>query len=170
MRPSPALADPAKARRRLRSAVAIVVLQAVAGVFFVIDSVSDVELSPRGILAELSWFEVLVAAALLASVILGARLVRQLFREVRDRDRVIALARGALADVVAERFADWKFSASEADVAMFALKGCSSAEIARLRGSAEGTVRAQLSQVYAKAGVTSRSMFVALFIEELLED
>ena len=99
---------------------------------------------------------------------LSARLARQLFLEAIERERVIAIARGALAEVIAARFAEWRLSAAETDVALFALKGCSITEIAALRGSAEGTVRSQLSQVYAKAGVTSQTMFVALFVEELL--
>ena len=52
--------------------------------------------------------------------------------------------------------------------ALFALKGCDVAEIAQLRGAAQGTVRAQLSQVYAKAGVTSQAGLVSLFLEDLL--
>lgn len=59
-------------------------------------------------------------------------------------------------------------TAAECDVALFALKGCDAAEIARLRGAAQGTVRAQLSQVYAKAGVTSQAGLVSLFLEDLL--
>jgi DNA-binding CsgD family transcriptional regulator len=41
-------------------------------------------------------------------------------------------------------------------------------EIARLRGSAAGTVRAQLARVYAKANVESHSGLIALFLDELL--
>ena len=157
-------------RRRLRSAIAIVVLQTIAGIFFVLDSITDVELSPGGMLSDFSWLEVAIAIIMLAGIALGARLTRQLFVEARDREQVIAAAQGALAEVIAARFGGWKLSAAETDVAMFALKGCTIAEIARMRGSAEGTVRAQLSQVYAKASVTSQSMFVALFVEELLAD
>ena len=54
-------------------------------------------------------------------------------------------------------------------MALFALKGCDVAEIAELRGAATGTVRSQLSQIYAKAGVTSQAMLVSLFIEDLLD-
>jgi len=45
-----------------------------------------------------------------------------------------------------------KYSAAQADVAMFALKGCTVAEIADIPSAAQGMVRAQLSQVYAKRG------------------
>ncbi|MGY6636827.1 MAG: hypothetical protein ACXIUO_06810 [Erythrobacter sp.] len=42
-------------------------------------------------------------------------------------------------------------------------------EIAALRGSAASTVRAQLTRAYAKAGVTSQSELIALFLEDLIE-
>ena len=67
------------------------------------------------------------------------------------------------------KFQGWGLSASEAEVALFAIKGFQVAEIARLRGLASGTVRSQLRQVYAKAGVNSRSMLLALFFDDLLE-
>jgi DNA-binding CsgD family transcriptional regulator len=60
-------------------------------------------------------------------------------------------------------------TAAEADVALFAIKGCDAAEIAHLRGAALGTVRAQLTRVYAKAGVNSQSALVALFLDELID-
>ncbi|HZV18641.1 MAG TPA: helix-turn-helix transcriptional regulator [Sphingobium sp.] len=54
-------------------------------------------------------------------------------------------------------------------MALFALKGCDAQDIAELRGAAAGTVRAQLTRVYAKAGVGSQSSLVALFLEELID-
>ena len=69
---------------------------------------------------------------------------------------------------IAVRFGEWGLTAAEGDVALFALKGCDAAEIARLRGAAQGTVRAQLSQVYAKAGVSSQAGLVSLFLDDLL--
>ena len=69
-----------------------------------------------------------------------------------------------------DRFADWGLSSAEADVALFALKGCSIAQIAALRDAAQGTVRAQLSQVYAKAGVSSQPMLMSLFLDDLMSD
>jgi hypothetical protein len=47
-----------------------------------------------------------------------------LFLEADERERVITVARGAVAEVVAQRFAEWALSAAESDVALFALKGC----------------------------------------------
>ncbi|MEE2868759.1 MAG: helix-turn-helix transcriptional regulator, partial [Pseudomonadota bacterium] len=41
---------------------------------------------------------------------------------------------------------------------------------AQLRGAAQGTVRAQLTRIYAKAGVSGRHQFAAWFVEDLLQD
>ena len=39
-----------------------------------------------------------------------------------------------------------------------------------LRGAAQGTVRAQLTRIYAKAGVSGRAQFGAWFVEDLLDE
>jgi DNA-binding CsgD family transcriptional regulator len=54
-------------------------------------------------------------------------------------------------------------------VALFALKGCTAQDIARIRSTAEGTVRAQLTRIYAKAGVASQAGLVSLFFDDLLD-
>lgn len=144
---------------------AIVVVQAVAAVFFVADAIGDVAMG--GITGHIL-IEALIAVALLAGVGLGAWHTRVLLAEAQRRERALAVASGALADHIAQRFADWGLTAAESDVALFALKGCDAAEIAALRGAAQGTVRAQLSQVYAKAGVTSQAGLVSLFLDDLL--
>lgn len=156
---------------RIRFAVALLALQALAAAFFVADSLFDAgEQSTSGALAALSWLEVGLAVALLGGIVVGAVLVRRLMIEARRREQALALARGALGEVVAARFGEWRLSPAEADVGLFALKGLGISDIARLRGSAEGTVRAQLSQVYAKAGVTSQAMLMSLFLEDLISD
>lgn len=144
---------------------AVVAIQAVAATFFVADAVGDV--ATGGVTAHLV-IEGLVAFALLAGVVLGARHMRLLIAEARRREQALAVASGALGAHIARRFADWGLTPAEADVALFALKGCDAAEIAQMRGAAQGTVRAQLSQVYAKAGVASHAGLVSLFFEDLL--
>ena len=151
-------------RQTLLVAVVIAV-QAVAAVFFVADALGDV--SEAGITAHIA-IEVLIAFALLAGVILGAWHLRVLLAQAERREQALAVASGALAEHIAVRFGEWGLTAAEGDVALFALKGCDAAEIARLRGAAQGTVRAQLSQVYAKAGVSSQAGLVSLFLDDLL--
>jgi DNA-binding CsgD family transcriptional regulator len=157
-------------RREIRFACVMVALQILAAGFFVADSMVDAGESAGPVVSALSWVEVGLALTLLIGIGFGVTLVRRMIIEARQRERALAMARGALGEVVAERFAEWGCTPSEYDVALFALKGMSISDIARMRGSAEGTVRAQLSQVYAKAGVTSQTIFVALFIEDLISD
>ena len=143
----------------------VVVVQAVAAVFFVADALGDV--TESGITVHIV-IEAVIAFALLMGVFLGAWHMRLLLAEAQRREQALAVAQGALVQHIEARFADWGLTAAESDVALFALKGCDAAEIARLRGAAQGTVRAQLSQVYAKAGVTSQAGLVSLFLDDLL--
>jgi len=154
--------------REVAIAIAIVVLQAVAAVFFVIDSIDEIMVEATNGVTLGVIMECLIAVALLAGVVIGARHTRKLMLEAGRLESALAVARGALAEHVNNRFAEWQLSAGEAEVALFALKGCSVSEIAELRNSASGTVRSQLSQVYAKAGVTSQSALVSLFFDDLL--
>lgn len=50
--------------------------------------------------------------------------------EARQRDQVMMLARGAMAGLVKERFAAWRLTSAESEVALFALKGFDIGEIA----------------------------------------
>jgi len=96
-------------------------------------------------------------------------LAGELYAEAKEREATLALARGALGELIRQRFADWKLTPGETEVALFALKGCAIAEIATLRGTSAGTVRSQLSQVYAKSGVSSQPMLMSLFLDDLLD-
>lgn len=167
--PQPATEGTPLTDRRIAGPVAILVLQAVAAIYFVIDGVDDlVGQAGRGFSLEIA-MECIVAFALLGGVVVGSRHVTRITEELRHKDRALANARGALAEHIALRFQEWSLTPGEGEVALFALKGCDVAEIARLRGAAAGTVRSQLSQIYAKAGVSSQAMLVSLFIDDLLE-
>lgn len=151
------------ALRRVWIAALVVSLQSVAAIYFIVDAVQE---SGVGALAV---NDILVALALLAGSLFGGMMVRRLLDEARRHAAALAIARGAMGELIEERFAAWGLSPSEAEVALFALKGCTIAEIAQLRGSASGTVRSQLSQVYAKAEVSGQPMLMSLFLDELVE-
>jgi DNA-binding CsgD family transcriptional regulator len=158
----------AKARSIERKATGIsilVALQALACAFFLADLVGDVLADGIGLHLAI---EGMAAIALLVAVVLGSLQVRSLIAAARRDEAAVAAAQGAMSDLITLRFAEWQLTAAEADVALFALKGCDITEIAALRGSAAGTVRAQLTRVYAKAGVDSQSALIALFLEELI--
>ncbi|MBC7740336.1 MAG: helix-turn-helix transcriptional regulator [Candidatus Saccharibacteria bacterium] len=69
----------------------------------------------------------------------------------------------------ADLFRGWHLTPTEQDVASFTIKGCSIAEIARLRGSAEGTIKTHLNAIYRKSGVTGRAQLVSVLVEDLLQ-
>lgn len=74
-------------------------------------------------------------------------------------DRLQA-ARPDAASSVRDAFARTKLTAREAEVALLALKGLSSPEIAQVLGMSDKTVRQHLSRVYEKHGVSSRGELV----------
>lgn len=146
---------------------AFMLLQTVAAIFFVADATSDL-LADRG--APHTVLEALVAVVLVLGVFFGGWQLRQTLERMRAQERALGTARGELAQVVAAQFTEWGLTPAERDVGLLALKGLDVSEIAELRGAAQGTVRAQLTRIYAKAGVSNRAQFGAWFVEDLLHD
>ncbi len=144
----------------------VVALQSMAALFFTIDVLNDASKSEG--MAHLA-IEGLAVAALLVAIVVGAYQIRSLVLAARQDELAVALARGAASELIQLRFAQWKLTRAEADVALFALKGCDVQQIAELRGAAEGTVRAQLTRIYAKAGVRSQSSLIASFLDEMID-
>ena len=155
--------------RRVAAQFLIVAMQSVAAIYFVFDGVNDIrDQWGHGFSLELT-MECVAAVALVGGVVVSSRYLSLSANELARNERTLAKARGALAEHIRVRFDDWRLTPGECEVALFALKGCDIAEIARLRGAAAGTVRSQLSQIYAKAGVGSQAMLVSLFIDDLLD-
>ena len=155
-----------KLEHRATAMTIVVALQALAAAFFLADLAGDLASEPVG--SHLI-VEGMAALTLIVSVVLGAIQIRHLIAAARADEAAVAVARGALAQLVQLRFAQWQLTPAEADVALFALKGCDIAEIAAMRGAATGTVRAQLARIYAKAGVASHTALLALFVDELID-
>lgn len=157
---------PTRLHRKATAMTIVVALQSLAAMLFLADVTAD--LAAEGWTSHLA-VEAGAAVALLVAVVAGALQVRRLIEQARQDDLAVALARQAVGDLIRRRFAEWQLTAAEADVALFAIKGCDVAEIAALRSAAPGTVRAQLTRVYAKAGVNSQSALVALFLDDLID-
>jgi DNA-binding CsgD family transcriptional regulator len=164
MRP-PRLWSGPHARQLPAMLVACLLLQSVAAVFFVSDAVAEVFDDPFRLKALV---EGLTAFALLLGLVFGAVLLRGTLERLRTQETALAVATGSLAQVIAAQFAAWRLTPAERDVGLLALKGLDVAEIAGLRAAAQGTVRAQLTRIYAKAGVSGRAQFAAFFVEDLL--
>lgn len=89
----------------------------------------------------------------------------------RDSARWRSAARthvSGLSRAIADQFALWGLTESEADVAGLMLKGLSHKEIAALRQGSEATVRQHATAVYRKSGLTSRAQLTGFFLEDLL--
>jgi len=103
----------------------------------------------------------------LATVFVGIVLKRMLARQAR-LEKGLSVASGALAVLIEGYFTTWGLTVAEQDVATFTIKGYSIAEIAGLRGSAEGTIKTHLNAIYRKADVTGRAQLTSLLIEDLM--
>ncbi len=157
---------------RRRAIVALFAVQALCAFFFVSDILSSL-LGLRS--TPLAWelrelLEIGAALGLLLGLVLGALVLRRSFRDRARAEERLRRASGAFMDLLAERFDDWGLTPAERDVALFSIKGMSTAEIAGLRGTSEGTIKAQTNAIYRKAGVTGRPQLLSLFIEDLMRD
>lgn len=149
----------------------LLLFQAGCAIFFVSDILSSV----IGFRTQpLSWrsrelIEIGAAFGLVLGLVLGALMLRHALRGEKRMREKLRLASGAFMDMLADRFTDWGLTPAERDVALFAVKGLSTGEIAALRNVSEGTVKAQTNAIYRKAGVNGRPQLLALFIDDLIE-
>lgn len=116
----------------------------------------------------LELLEIAASVGLVLGSVLGLLLLRSTLQRNNKVENQLKIASGAFAELVDAHFAQWKLTPAERDVALFLLKGLKTAEIATLRGSREGTVKAQTNAVYRKANVSGRSDLLSLFMEELI--
>jgi DNA-binding CsgD family transcriptional regulator len=158
-------------RRRGVTAL-ILAVQAVCAFFFVSDILSSV----LGLRTQpIDWqlrelIEIGAALGLILGLVLGALALQKVTREKDVAEQSLRRASGAFADLIQERFSLWGLTPAEMDVALFSIKGLSVAEIAALRNTSEGTVKAQTNAIYRKAEVSGRPQLLSLFIEDLMRE
>lgn len=155
---------------RARAFLLLLLVQAVCAMFFV----GDMLLSVLGIYPlPMAWtsremMEMGAGIGLLLGLVFGGLLVWRSFADLGRAQARLVRANAAFVDVLNARFDEWGLTAAERDVAMFAIKGLSVQEMARLRETSEGTVKAQTAAIYRKAEVTGRPQLLSLFIEDLM--
>lgn len=150
----------------------LLVVQLISAFFFIGQTLLtyfNIEHSP------LSWelrefLEISAALGLTFGAVLGGLVLRRSLRRQKRAEDQLRQVSGAFMELMQSRFVDWGLTSAERDVALFAIKGMSTQEIATLRGTAGGTVKAQTNAIYRKAGVTGRSQLLSLFIEDLMDD
>ena len=155
---------------RARAFVLLLMVQGLCGLVFVL----DILLSVLGIYPlPLAWttrelMEIGAALGLMLGMIFGGLLVWRSFSDLRRAEARLDRANAAFVDVLNARFDEWGLTLAERDVALFAIKGLNVQDIARLRETSEGTVKAQTAAIYRKAEVTGRPQLLSLFIEDLM--
>jgi DNA-binding CsgD family transcriptional regulator len=157
--------------RRSGLLAALLLLQSVAAVFFLADVIGDIGFPPGGTPIDLHvGVEAVLSVCLAIGLVFSALEMRRTLERQQRAETALSVASGAFADVLDAFFTRWALTPAERDVALMVLKGLENEQIAAARGSAVGTVRAQSTRIYAKAGVTSRSQLMSVFIEELLAE
>ncbi|MFD1343955.1 helix-turn-helix transcriptional regulator [Litorisediminicola beolgyonensis] len=149
--------------------LALIAAQVACAVFYLADVVEDMRLAGGVSLDGHSAFELLATLVLCLTLVFEYRLLLAYRRRAAHLERQVSVAASAFQDVIAEQFALWGLTPSEREVAQFLIKGCDIAEIARLRSSAEGTVKSHLNAIYRKAGVSGRGALLSLLIDDLMD-
>lgn len=157
-------------RDRIVIAIALAV-QAVCAGFFLSDIFSSYFGFRR---TPIAWelrevIEVGAGIGLILGFALGAVALKRSHERRLEAEARLRLASSAFMDMIEDAFGDWQLTPAERDVALFAIKGLSTAEIAALRNTSEGTVKAQTNAIYRKAGVSGRSQLLSLFIDALID-
>ncbi|SLN54917.1 Bacterial regulatory proteins, luxR family [Roseovarius albus] len=147
------------------------VLQAFCSLYFLTDTLWDV-LWPTSTnrFADSDLIEGLVTIALFFGMIFTGNELRQIQRHQDKLTDQIKVASGAFSEVLEERFQTWSLTKAEREVAILAIKGFSIAEIAELRDTKQGTIKAQCASLYRKADVSGRLQLLSVFIDDLLAD
>lgn len=147
------------------------VIQAICCAYFLIDITYDLVLpSEMAGLADSDVVEAIVTIALFLGLAFSASELRKLMRRQDQIDDQLKVASGAFAELLETRFAEWDLTEAERAVAVLALKGYSVAEMADLRATAQGTIKAQCAALYRKADVSGRLQLLSLFLEDLMAE
>lgn len=152
--------------------LALLLTQTICAILFA----SDILLSVVGVYpVPLSWptremMEVGALIGLLLGLVFGAVLVWRAFGDLRRAEARLERASVAFIGLLNTPFDEWGLTAAEHDVALLAIKGLTVQDIARLRETSDGTVKAQTAAIYRKACVLGRPQLLSLFIEDLMGD
>lgn len=150
--------------------VLVLGVQSLCTVFFAVtifDALFDFGIGPLDWqIIELIQIGAVIGLAL--GIIAGALLLRGAIRRGDHAEDRLRLASGAFAEVVLDKFDQWALTPAERDVALFVLKGFTTQEIAGLRETSEGTVKAQTNAIYRKSGVSGRAQLLSLFVDDLI--
>ncbi|MGY9048457.1 hypothetical protein P775_12020 [Puniceibacterium antarcticum] len=113
--------------------------------------------------------EAISVLGLMFSVFITLREYRRMMQRNQSVERRLDAATGAFSQMMSDQFTRWGLTAAERDVALMSVKGVSIGDIAALRQTATGTVKAQSAAIYRKAGVSNRAEMISVLIEDMIE-
>ena len=147
---------------------ALIALQLFSALYFLGDFVTDLFVGNDS--ARHVFIEGLAVLCLLIGIYFSIRERRRLLSRNQQMESQLQIASGAFRELLDSFFDKWKLTPSEQEIALLTIKGFSNAEIADLRNTREGTVKAQSNAIFRKAGVSGRPQLLSHFIDELVGD
>ena len=138
-------------------------LQIGCGLFFAVDVAIELKIFT---------FHALIESLAVIGLGIGAYLTLRDYRSMLHRntkvERELNVVSGAFQEEVERHFGNWGLTAAERDVALLSIKGVPLADIAAIRSTREGTIKAQSAAIYRKAGVSGRAELISVVVEELI--
>ena len=149
----------------------LLALLSICCAYFLMDTAWDL-LWPTAInpVADSDALEALVTFALFLCLLFTGSELRTLLNRQDQLEDQIKVASGAFNEVMEARFKSWSLTSAEREVAILAIKGFSIAEMADIRETKQGTVKAQCASVYRKADVAGRLQLLSIFLDDLMSD
>lgn len=112
--------------------------------------------------------ELLAAILLIATALVLRRQINTMLRRQARLNQAVSTASAAIAEVIEAHFVAWRLTPTEHEIANLLVKGLPIAEIAQVRGSAEGTVKSHLNAIYRKSGSQNRGELLSQIIDSLM--
>lgn len=158
-----------KPKNAARILMILIAIQAFSAVFFIVDVMSDFrELGAQAATQLHFYIESTATVSLVAAIVFEVNYLMYLLRREAHLVNSLRIAGSAVHDVIESEFENWHLTPAEQDVATFLVKGLSTTEIADMRGSAEGTVKAHLNAIYRKSGTRNRAEMLSLLIDTMM--
>ena len=114
--------------------------------------------------------EILAVAGVVVASSMAIRFYFNIRKSVAQLFSLTTAMRDGFDKVINDKFMSWELTKAEKDIALLAIRGSSINEIAELRGSKDGTIKAHLHGIYTKAGVKNRPELMSLIMDEMLTE
>ena len=112
-------------------------------------------------------FELALVSFLFAAMVLLGIEVYKMWLYTETMETKLSRASEAFEDLLSAYFDAWELSDAEQEVTRLLLKGCSVSEMAQIRNSKEGTIKAQTNAIYKKSGYANKTQLLSAFLEDL---